>query len=579
MLVLTAMTVALSVLSIRHEIASLDYRDYSERIRNFEYDYRQVDAVSAASDEVYRIQQNLLEELRSRYLDFEEARAYPFILNGDGEAILHLPDSGVTTDILAAEVAPRLNDGALPADGIGDFTMNSASFDGWVVASYYAPWDWYTGYIMSSQTRFAGLRRLVTGLTLAVIVGALVLFVVFGTLLNRLLKPVRPIEEALARARDGDLTVRLNGIGERELGRIAAAVDGLMEQFSTVIGEITAGSRRTVHAGTELRDFADGALETFRTIGQKTSTIAGHMGNLGHQVEDSTGRVAGIADRVRSLREEVDAEDATVTELAEAVRSMEGALQETVRRAQDAGTSVEGLQTVARDSGERMEQSNSIMQSTASRVDALNDFIELIRGIAEQTSLLAMNAAIEAAHAGEAGRGFAVVADEIQRLASTAEENSEKIGSVLKELVGSITEASRISHENSEAFTRFDSEIATVSGALGAIVEETETLEERHRELVSRLDRLRESSERTQADASSVDTEAQEIRTSLDTMERLARDIRGQIDEISRESGETGRRIDRVQELINSVSRGAEELEGRVGTFTTVTSGSEGPDR
>ncbi len=572
MLVLAVVTVVLSVITIRQEIQSLDRRDYSERIRNFEYDYRQVDAVSAATDEAYEIQQELLQELEQKYLDFEDARAYPFIVNGDSQAIMHLPESGVDRDTLTQVIAPRLAEADMADQEPQEFAVETAQFDGWMIASYYASWDWYTGYVMSDATRFAGVRQLIIGLILAVAAATIVLFVGFGILLNRLLRPVRPIEQLLSQAQSGDLTGRLGRTGRGEVGRIATAVDVLMERFSSVIGEIADSSQDTARTGRELQEFADGALQTFRDIGASTAAIAEDMGKLGSRVEDSTSRVSGIADHLGALKHTVQQEDSTVSELSEAVQSMERALQETVQRAQEAGESVTALQSVARDSGESVEQSNALMQNAASRVDALNEFIELIHSIAEQTSLLAMNAAIEAAHAGESGKGFAVVADEIQRLASSAEESSQNIGSVLKELVDSITQASQISRENSDTFGRFDAEITTVSGALGGIAQETTTLESRHREMVQRLESLRASSEHALTNAVSVDSEAQEIRASLGTMEELAREVGGRIDQIRDQSGQSAGEIDRVQAMIESVTSGAEELQRQVQVFSVKTS-------
>ncbi|MFW5826813.1 MAG: methyl-accepting chemotaxis protein [Alkalispirochaeta sp.] len=570
MLLLAVLTVTLSVVTIRREIRSLDRGDYSERIRNFEYDYRQVDAVSAATDEAYEIQQELMQELEQKYLGFEQARAYPFIVNGDAQAIMHLPESELSEDTLTDEIAPRLAEAEMADQQPREFTIDVPEFNGWVIASYYESWDWYTGYVMSDATRFAGVRRLISGLAMAVAAVAIVMFLGFGVLLNRLLRPVGPIERLLSHAQAGDLTGRLGSTGRGEVARIAAAVDTLLERFASIIGEITDSSRDTAQTGRELKEFADGALETFRGIGESTTTIADDMGTLGSRVEDSTSRVSGIADHLSSLKETVQEEDTTVSELSEAVRSMEQALQETVRRAQEAGESVTALQAVARDSGESVEKSNSLMQNAASRVDALNEFIELIHSIAEQTSLLAMNAAIEAAHAGDSGKGFAVVADEIQRLASSAEESSQNIGSVLKELVDSITQASRISRENSETFGRFDSEITTVSGTLGAIAHETATLESRHGEMVQRLESLRASSEHALNNAVSVDAEAREIRTSLSAMEELSRQVRTRIDQIRDQSTQSVSEIDRVQSMIESVTAGAEELQRQVQVFSVT---------
>ena len=565
--VLGLLTVALSVFSLLYEIGQLDRSDYSERIRNFEYDYHAVDAVSAATEEVQRIQGELLDRLESRYLGFAEARAYPFIVNGDGQTILHLPESGLDDAFFSSLVT----DGAITElSGAGerrDLEVRTGSFSGWVIYSYYRPWDWYTGFVMSNSTRYAGVRRLLTGLAVTVVVSAVLLFALFGSILNRLLRPVRPIERTLAAAKEGDLTGRLGVRGRTELGRIAAAIDSLLGQFGNVIDGITQGTARTVEAGHQLKRFADGALESFRSIGVDTGAIAEEIGHLGDHVEESTRRVGGIAEHVHVLAERVETEDNTIDGLVESLADMERTLAGSLERAHEARNASAALQEATHTSSESAGRSSALMRDTASRVEGINDFIDLIQSIAEQTNLLAMNAAIEASHAGEAGKGFAVVADEIRKLSTEAGDSSHSISTVLKELVVAIRQASEISSETSETFVRFEEEIGRVSGALETIAADTDRLEAQHRELVARLHNLRESSEATRTSVQSADEEAQQVRSSLSSMESLAGEVRRESDRINRQAHSSGDELDRVQALVASVTEEAEELAGRVRTF------------
>ena len=93
----------------------------------------------------------------------------------------------------------------------------------------------------------------------------------------------------------------------------------------------------------------------------------------------------------------------------------------------------------------------------------------MIRDLANQTNLLAMNAAIEAAHAGEAGMGFAIVADEIRRLAEASSTNSKRISGVLKEVVAKIEQAASSGDSTKAVFSLMDTEVAAASGAFSEI--------------------------------------------------------------------------------------------------------------
>jgi len=101
-------TVWYSVNAFQKEITRLNRQDYGERIRNIEYDYKAVDAVSMASAEVYTAQEALLTRLEERYVNEQNLSAYPFIMNGDHEAILYLPQSGIGRDFFTSQTVSSL---------------------------------------------------------------------------------------------------------------------------------------------------------------------------------------------------------------------------------------------------------------------------------------------------------------------------------------------------------------------------------------------------------------------------------------------------------------------------------------
>ena len=229
---------------------------------------------------------------------------------------------------------------------------------------------------------------------------------------------VKPIEVLRDRMRDigqgeGDLTARLAVESKDELGQVAAAFNGVIEKL------------------------------------QKSITVVKQVNFHLEQSTESLREAAGNNIRMADQQHE------TVDQVVTAVEEMHGAAREIASNsnngadaATEANNSVETGVRVSRESNQRVAQLSERLNRSSEAVDRLADeavnigtVLDVIRGIAEQTNLLALNAAIEAARAGEQGRGFAVVADEVRALASKTQQSTEDIQGRIETLQGGVDEA------------------------------------------------------------------------------------------------------------------------------------------
>jgi len=499
--------------------------------------------------------------------------AYMFLLSDRGYAIAHPNPDLVLTESGRETVRPWFESATA---GVSQFTrVFSGSVNLYLMQPYRptagaADSVWYVYYRKGMDEILARARQILYGILAAIalisVVLALVLYRVSRRVIALPLLELGTQLEAIAGG-GGDLTVQLAVKTRDEIGTIGHTFNRFLETLRGIVSRI----KTTVGLNLETRDsLMSSATETSAAVNEIISNISSietMMNRLDGEVSTAASSTEEIQRNVELLSGQAANQSTAVAESTASVEEMIASLRSvasiTETRSSVADTLVEGAEA----GGRLLDETGRTIGEMTRNVDSILEMTATIATIANQTNLLAMNAAIEAAHAGDAGRGFAVVADEIRKLAESAGISSKDIATN----VHTIVEQIRLSGENTGKLeTQLSSiitEVREIADAFREIRRTTTELSAGSDQVLKAMTILNEISSQLAGAADEMKTGAAQTSDNMVNVSDLAGTAKAAIEEITVGSREILTAMTNLQGLTDTLNDRTVELQTEVDRF------------
>ena len=406
---------------------------------------------------------------------------------------------------------------------------------------------------------------------LSILLG-LLLFLSYLLFIQRVMKPIVLLDNNLSNIAegDGDLTQRLPVQYQDELGMAANSFNATFQKINRSLKSIIAQSHLLEQVGDNLAATMAQSASAVEEITANIKGISNQTNNQVDQVQTSYGTTQSIIQALEVLDQTIQTQVSHVADSARAITNTAETIRDLTRSLQQNEEDVRALRMVVEQGQTDVQSVVADISQVAEDSDQLIQISKLIQQISSQTNLLAMNAAIEAAHAGEHGKGFAVVADEVRKLAESAGVQAKTIGQTLNHIKGSIGQIMSSAKKVQEQYQSIDLSMQRVADNEAGFVRVMQSQAASTEKALQSGKNLEAITEKVKADSVSMLQQSNQVAEAFVTLLQMSQQMQGSIGEMSIGMDEISDSVQVVNQQTQQNKDSIETLRSEIKVFKTA---------
>lgn len=405
---------------------------------------------------------------------------------------------------------------------------------------------------------------------IACVLGLLIVLLIVFRMRSIVIWPLRRLNEAMGNLASGnaDLTYRLPVKGKDEFTLISSDMNAFITKLQGIM-------KKVENAESMLDSVVTQLAESSETSAAATAQMHGNIGNIRQSSKDQKDSVSSTATVLESAKNDVLSLGELINEQSADINESSASIEQMVGNIKTVSNSTKVMADKFRLLSESVAAGKQKLADVAAQVNgmveksaSLHEANQVIARIASQTNLLAMNAAIEAAHAGAAGRGFSVVADEIRSLAESSGAQSKSIQKELGEITRAIDEVVKSSGDAQKEFENIIGHIGVTENIITSIDNALLEQHEGSKQILTALNDIKEQSVKVRDMSGTLNDGFGVITSTMDTVLEQSSRIFSNIDEMNSGSELLSSSATKVNGMAASTQGSVSELKALIGQFT-----------